>query len=203
MMKNRKRYPKKGPRSPKAKAVVSANAVKHGLRSPKVVIPGLELQEDWDVFLTDSIDALDPKGAIEYALAERVTSLLWRLRRAARAERDSAILAGKLTDEDGNPTLRAIARMMEYYRAQLGFPDHHPDDPQPKPPPPRPSGPQKPRAPAVLPVPLELKNLSQYEYRLSQQMVQAMRELQALQDRRQGRNAPIMRVAVEGIPDRA
>jgi len=61
-----------GPRSPQAKALVSTNAVRHGLRSPRVVIPGLEFQTDWDTFLADAIAALAPVGAVEYAYAETV-----------------------------------------------------------------------------------------------------------------------------------
>src|SRR3990172_4210180 len=70
-----------GPRSPEAKARVSKNAIRHGLRSTAVVIPGHELQNDWEQFLNDALTALDPVGAVEYALAERAATLLWRLRR--------------------------------------------------------------------------------------------------------------------------
>jgi hypothetical protein len=50
-------------------------------------------------------------------------------------------------------------------------------------------------------VPLMLQNLSTYEYRLSRQLLHAMHELQALQDRRQGNAAPLARIDVQGLPD--
>jgi hypothetical protein len=185
-----------GPRSPEAKARVSTNAVRHGLRSTKVVIPGLEVQADWDQFFKDSVDALQPVGAIEYALVERITTLFWRLRRAARAERDAAILAGKLAGIANDPELDTAARIAAVL-ASYGFPSAEPDGP------PAPRALQPPRAPAVLPVPLELQNLSRYEYRLSRQLLHAMHELQALQDRRQGNPAPLARLDVHGLPDDA
>ena len=182
-----------GPRSPQAKARVSTNAVRHGLRSTRVVIPGLELQADWDQFFEDSIAALDPVGAIEYALAERIATLFWRLRRAARAERDAAIAVGKLIDVEEAPSARALLDAVASLRQ-----DFYPEEPPLDSPPP---GPQSSRAPALLPVPLELQNLSKYEYRLSRQLLHAMHELQALQDRRQGKDAPLARVDVQGYPD--
>jgi len=189
-----------GPRSPEAKARVSRNAVRHGLRSTAVVIPGLELQNDWDQFLKDAIDALNPIGAIEYALAERVTTLLWRLRRAARAERDAAIVGGKRQEVEGDSTVDAVSRFLTNAGHQFGYIE---PDGALSVEPPLPLGPQPPRAPAVLPVPLELQNLSKYEYRLSRQLLHAMHELQALQDRRQGLDAPLARVDIQGLPDDA
>ena len=172
-----------GPRSLEAKARVSRNAVRHGLRSTKVVIPGLELQADWEQFLKDAIEALNPVGAIEYALAERIATLLWRLRRPARAERDSAIVAGKLTGQEGDSNVTKIMALLDQWREE--FPHMHSGET------PRPQGPQTYRAPAVLPVPLELQNLSKYEYRLSRQLLHAMHELWALQDRRRGHATPL------------
>jgi hypothetical protein len=191
-----------GPRSARAKRRVSTNAVRHGLRSTKVVIPGLERQADWETFLEDSIKALDPQGAVEYALAERITTLLWRLRRAPRAERDSAIRANNATVEEGDPLYKNVFRLLEGFRKEaleqglnIGF--RVPQEGEPGPPPPRAIAQEKLREPAVLPEPLELRNLSQYEYRLSRQLLHALHELQALQDRRLGRAAPLVRVAVD------
>jgi len=179
-----------GPASPEAKAVVSMNAVRHGLRSPAVVIPGLELQSDWDLFLRDASDALQPVGAVEYALAERATTLLWRLRRVGRAERDAAVLVGKLRASNGDPEAGPLAGMIAWVRETL------PESAEEC----APARPRAPQAPAVLPAPDILQTLSKYEARLSRQLNHALHELQALQDRRQGRDAPLARVDVQGLP---
>lgn len=182
--------PQTGPRSPEAKAVVSMNAVRHGLRSTTVVIPGLELQSDWEQFLNDSIASLAPVGAVEYALAERAATLFWRLRRAARAERDAAIVGGKqrVTEDDPEQRIFAAIRAMNYDFPELAA-EPPPDLPSP------------PRAPAVLPPPDVLQTLSRYEFRLSRQLMHTLHEVQALQDRRQGRPAPYARIDIEGLPE--
>ena len=69
-----------GPRSPEGKAAVRLNALKHGLLSEEVLLPGEDdaaLRE-----LTESLRAqLQPVGELETLLVDRITSLLWRLRR--------------------------------------------------------------------------------------------------------------------------
>lgn len=77
-----------GPNTVEGKLIVSHNAVRHGLRTRAIVIPGIEQQDDWDQFREDVVEAFNTGNAIEYALAERAAELLWRLRRASRAESD-------------------------------------------------------------------------------------------------------------------
>lgn len=171
-----------GPRSLEAKARVSTNAVKHGLRSTKVVIPGLELQKDWDTFLADSIATLNPVGAIEYALADRIVALLWRLRRIVRAERDGALLGDQPTGNKGNQLLDNVYRFLEGVRQTYGWIGGA--DPIPPP------GPQASPAPSILPAPARLQSLSTHEYRLSRQLLHAMNQLRSLQDQRRRGDQP-------------
>jgi hypothetical protein len=180
-----------GPRSAQAKAIVSTNAVRHGLRSPRVVIPGLEHQADWDTFLKDSFQALKPVGAVEYALAERIASLLWRLRRASRAELNAAIAAGQGRDSEEHPAQQAVEGMVLSIAGQL-YPGDESDIELikgPRAPPPSP--------PDLLPVARVLQNLSRHEYRLNRQLIQLIHEYYIMQDRRNGNDAPIARVDVE------
>jgi hypothetical protein len=72
-----------GPRSPEGKAVVSKNAVKHGLFASENVIKG-ENREDFDLFRDEMLSKLAPVGPVESMLAERVVSLSWRLSRIGR-----------------------------------------------------------------------------------------------------------------------
>ena len=74
-----------GPRTPEGKAAARLNALRHGLTSELPVIPG----EDASVFVEHQqsiVDHYGPEGPIEAALVDRVAVLLWRLRRAHRAE---------------------------------------------------------------------------------------------------------------------
>ena len=69
-----------GPRTPEGKAIVSQNAVKHGLLSHQDVI-STESQADFDQHRNQMLADLAPVGAMEYMLAERIVSLSWRLNR--------------------------------------------------------------------------------------------------------------------------
>ena len=90
---------KPGPKSKEGKAIVSLNAVKHGVLSASPVIPGLEREEDWEVHRAGVLASLAPEGHLEMALAERVALQLWRLRRVARYETESIVLAQERVDD--------------------------------------------------------------------------------------------------------
>ena len=69
-----------GPRTARGKTASSANALTHGLRSRRVLVPG-ESRAEFDAFCTALRADLAPEGALEDALVDRLTGLLWRLRR--------------------------------------------------------------------------------------------------------------------------
>ncbi len=79
-----------GPNTPEGKAVASRNAVTHGLRSHDGLLPG-ETLEDFSDLRARVFAELAPDSAIEGELAERIASLLWRLRRVPAFE--AALLA--------------------------------------------------------------------------------------------------------------
>jgi hypothetical protein len=60
--------------------------VRHGIRSPAPVVPGVEKSEDWEEYRDGMLEDLAPLGSLELALAERVTLLSWRLHRVTRFE---------------------------------------------------------------------------------------------------------------------
>ena len=74
-----------GPRTIEGKAVVSQNAVKHGLLARHTVISS-ETQADFNLHRDRILADLDPLRATEYVLAERIVSLSWRLKRAERMQ---------------------------------------------------------------------------------------------------------------------
>ncbi|MBN1509298.1 MAG: hypothetical protein JW955_20805 [Sedimentisphaerales bacterium] len=74
-----------GPRTPEGKAIVSQNAVKHGLLSRRAVLND-EDPAQFDRHRTRLLEALGPAGPEEELTAERVVVLWWRLKRAERMQ---------------------------------------------------------------------------------------------------------------------
>jgi hypothetical protein len=75
-----------GPATQNGKGVVRWNATRHGISSPKPVVPGLENTEDWENHLEGIMENLSPVGQLEITLAERVALLSWRLHCVTRFE---------------------------------------------------------------------------------------------------------------------
>lgn len=107
-----------GPRTAAGKAVVSQNAIRHGILSQRLVLededPG-EFQE----LVAALVSSLRPVGALEVTLVEKAAIALWRQQRLVRAESASITLkrqpgdiaeqvslqlglygAGKVTEDD-------------------------------------------------------------------------------------------------------
>ena len=74
-----------GPKTPEGKDAVRLNALKHGLLSQEVLVPGEDeaaLRE-----LSERVSAeLRPVGELEDLLAEQIIAAFWRLRRLRRVE---------------------------------------------------------------------------------------------------------------------
>ena len=70
-----------GPKSQKGKAIVSQNALKHGLSARHDVVI-TENQADFDLHRDSLLEELSPQGPMESILADRIISLSWRLKRA-------------------------------------------------------------------------------------------------------------------------
>jgi hypothetical protein len=98
-----------GPSTAEGKALSCRNAMTHGLRGNGGLLAG-ESQQDFLEMRTRVIDGLAPESSIESELADRVVSILWRLRRIPAFE--AAVLAwvqagegSQSTDGIGNPCL--------------------------------------------------------------------------------------------------
>ena len=74
-----------GPNSIQGKAIVSQNAVKHGILSCQVLI-NQEEREVYEDFRESMLQNLFPRGNLESFLADRVISTAWRLRRIVHVE---------------------------------------------------------------------------------------------------------------------
>src|SRR5215212_8407402 len=91
---------KGGPATQEGKEVVKWNAVKHGLRSPAPVVPGVEKAEEWEEHRDGILESLQPEGHLEEMLAERVALLSWRLHRITRYETETIALSQERVEDD-------------------------------------------------------------------------------------------------------
>lgn len=89
-----------GPKTEEGKEVVRWNATRHGISSPKPVVPGLEKQEDWESHRDGIMENLTPVGHLEVTLAERVAVLSWRLHRVTRYETQAIAISQEQVEED-------------------------------------------------------------------------------------------------------
>ena len=89
-----------GPRSRKGKTAISQNAIKHGLFARQAVISS-ESQDDFELYRDWMLAELAPAGPMESMLAERIVSLSWRLKRAARIQNQT--IDAMNVDNKSNP----------------------------------------------------------------------------------------------------
>ncbi|HEG43372.1 MAG TPA: hypothetical protein ENH94_04915 [Phycisphaerales bacterium] len=74
-----------GPKTPEGKATASQNSFKHGLLTSQNIIKG-ESQADFDLHRDQIYEEYEPVGPTEIHLVQRIITLIWRLRRAIRAQ---------------------------------------------------------------------------------------------------------------------
>ena len=74
-----------GPRTPRGKAALARNALKHGLTAKTVVLFD-ESKTAFERFHQAQALDFEPRTAGECALVEQIAILAWRLQRASRAE---------------------------------------------------------------------------------------------------------------------
>ncbi len=94
-----------GPSTTKGKTAVAQNALKHGLRTDRTVIKS-EDQADFDLHQAQIFDELAPSTPIESALADRILSTLWRLKRAENFQNLSI-------DALGTPKTGPLAKLQQ------------------------------------------------------------------------------------------
>jgi hypothetical protein len=91
---------KGGPATQEGKEVVKWNSIRHGIRSPAPVVPGVEKHEDWEEHRDGVLESLQPEGQLELVLAERAALLSWRLHRVIRYETESIALFQEKAEDD-------------------------------------------------------------------------------------------------------
>ena len=102
-----------GPKTPEGKAAVRLNALKHGLLSQEILLPG-EDQEALRELGQNLRNELQPAGELENQLLDRIISACWRLRRVSRVE--TGIFARELYQEQAE---RAQQEVSAYEKSHL------------------------------------------------------------------------------------
>lgn len=87
-----------GPKTEAGKAASSRNALCHGLTATHAIVLPDENADAFESLQQEVLADLNPQGALQAALAERIVVLLWRLDRAARLECQTFV-HGQLTAE--------------------------------------------------------------------------------------------------------
>lgn len=83
-----------GAKTAEGKSIVAKNALKHGVFAKQLVLSD-ENPEDYQQLFNELQTALNPVGALEYSLVERVAVTLWRQRRLIRSETAHIQLSNK------------------------------------------------------------------------------------------------------------
>jgi len=81
----------RGPVSADGKVKSSRNAVKFGIFSKDLLLPG-ESQDDFDDMLTALLHEHQPAGHLETLMVERLAVTMWRQQRLVKAERANILL---------------------------------------------------------------------------------------------------------------
>jgi hypothetical protein len=84
-----------GPRTTIRKQHSRMNTLQHGLTA-EVLVPSLEDADEYRTFCSLIADDFQPQSATECQLVERLTSLLWRLRRTALIETGLFEIQGRI-----------------------------------------------------------------------------------------------------------
>jgi hypothetical protein len=106
-----------GPVTAEGKQIVANNAVKHGLFSKHLVLSN-ENPEDYQLLFDGLQTQLNPVGALEQSLVERIAVSLWRQRRLVRSEtahielgnKPSVIVSAVNTEMNLNNSAQAITK---------------------------------------------------------------------------------------------
>ena len=102
-----------GPRTEAGKQRSRQNALCHGLTA--TVITALETAGDYAAFQTSILVEYQPRTATERELVSRLTSLLWRLRRATSIETGLFQIQAELMQNRTAGTRRRNVRLPEWY----------------------------------------------------------------------------------------
>lgn len=179
--------PRRRARPPGGESASRYNAVKHGLRSAAIVVPG-ELRHEWLAFCDTVTAELAPETAIETYLSANIAALMWRILRIPKAE---AALARSGDTMESNAVWEMIHPLLAQFLPDPAGEEEHGSEPAMRsvpalatPDPPAEPKEENPISRLVTPVNQALDRITRYEQHLYRQLYSALAHLAALQDRR-------------------
>ena len=101
-----------GPNTPEGKARSSANAIKHGLTSRHVVLPG-ENRAEFDALVARLIEEHQAKDTLEIEIIHEIAGCIWRLDRARKAESEY-FYVNFIADKATKESERRFALILRY-----------------------------------------------------------------------------------------
>lgn len=108
-----------GPRTPLGKAASSKNALRHGILSKDAVLPDEDAGQ-LDALRSELMASLQPEGALEDFLVDRIVIAAWRLRRVAQVEigvfRQESESIGCLMDDCADSDSPAVRKGLAFIR---------------------------------------------------------------------------------------
>lgn len=108
-----------GPKTRAGKEIAKWNALKHGVCSPQIVLPGdpHETREQFQAFLEALWQDQKPEGVMEELLLEQIALCAWRLARCLRAE------AGEVQQRRAAARLELAWHRWQAFQDALAFTD--------------------------------------------------------------------------------
>lgn len=115
-----------GAKTAEGKSIVAKNALKHGVFAKQLVLSD-ENPEDYQQLFNELQIALNPVGALEYSLVERVAVSLWRQRRLMRSETAHIEMNNKpsVIVSTVNAELKSTAQAISEYDLSEFDQEHH------------------------------------------------------------------------------
>jgi len=159
---NKSNSKKGGVKTKEGKSISRLNALKHGLLAEEVLMAG-ENKEDFKELSCDFNKSLNPEGAVENMLVDRIISNIWRLKRCIKIEKN---LMEFQCDNSDKEDIRMMT--MTPYQAERDSISDMARDPT-------------------------LERIMRYEVMLEKGMLKALHELQRIQAKRTGElsNVPL------------
>ena len=115
-----------GPKSKEGKRKVALNSLRHGLRSPEVLLPG-EDHAAFDAMIGAWMGDWQPPTDARRVLVEQCVAHAWRLRRCLKLERDHLVKRGR--DAARRHERESAARVAAAVKLLGKQPDAVPEDP--------------------------------------------------------------------------
>lgn len=175
--------PRRRTRQSGGKSAARYNAVKHGLRSAAIVVPG-ELRHEWLAFCDAVTAELAPETPIETYLTANIAALMWRLLRIPKAEAALARDGDTVQSGEFCESFKQLASQFlpdGYWETDPEV-SSMPVEGTPGPP----AGPkdESPISRLITPLNQALDRITRYEQHLYRQLYSALAHLAAQQDRR-------------------